>query len=301
MAEYIWLNGQVLPMGEARIGVEDRGFQFADGVYEVVRFYGGKCFTLDQHLARLEKSAAALRIPLPLPLGELKTAIRDLVRRNGELEGMVYLQLTRGEAERSHPFPKHPKPTLLFYTRALGPVWQPGEGEGVKILSIADERWNRCWVKSVALLPNIMAKQEAIEADCDEAVFILDGTITECSASNIFFVKGSKVHTHPAGSRVLPGITRQVLTQICSDLGVELVEEGMPADQARNADEIFITSTTREVNWVRQWDGKVVAGGKCGRLTHLLHSAYRKLVLAQTAKTPHEPARAAAGSVQLAS
>ena len=292
MAEYIWLNGEVLPMGEARIGVEDRGFQFADGVYEVVRFYGGKCFTLDEHMSRLEKSAGALRIPLPLPLPALKSAITDLVRRNAELEGMVYLQLTRGEAERSHPFPKHAKPTLLFYTRALPPVWQPGEGQGVKILSIADERWNRCWVKSLALLPNILAKQEAVEADCDEAVFILDGVVTECSTCNIFFVKGSKLHTHPAGSRVLPGITRHVLTGICRDLGIELIEQGMPADDAHHADEIFVTSTTREVNWVRQWDGKTVGSGKCGRLTHALHGAYRKMVLAQTARTAHEPAHA---------
>lgn len=295
MAEYIWLNGQVLPMGEARIGVEDRGFQFADGVYEVVRFYGGRCFTLDEHMSRLEKSAAGLRIPLPLPLAELKTAIRDLVRRNGELEGMVYLQLTRGEAERSHPFPRHPRPTLLFYTRALPPVWQPGEGHGVKLLSIADERWNRCWVKSLALLPNIMAKQEAVEADCDEAVFVLDGVVTECAASNIFFVKDSKVHTHPAGNRVLPGITRQVLREICRDLGIELVEKGMPASEARQADEVFITSTTREVNWVRQWDAKTVGTGRCGKVTHALHAAYRDMVMAQTARTVHESARAIVG------
>jgi D-alanine transaminase len=298
VAEYIWLNGQILPMGEARIGVEDRGFQFADGVYEVIRFYGGKCFTLDEHMERLDKSAAALRIPLPLPMPELKSAIKDLVRRNGELEGMVYLQLTRGEAHRSHPFPKHPRPTLLFYTRPLPPVWQPGEGQGVKILSIPDERWNRCWVKSLALLPNILAKQEAIEANCDEAVFILDGVVTECSSTNIFFVKGSKLHTHPAGSRVLPGITRQVLSRICRDLGVELVEKGMPADEARLADEIFVTSTTRELNWVRQWDGKTVAGGKCGKLTHTLHAAYRKMVLSQTAQAArpaHETAQPVVG------
>lgn len=282
MAEYIWLNGQVLPMGEARVGVEDRGFQFADGVYEVVRFYNGKCFTLDEHIERLEKSATALRIALPLPAADLKSAIRDLVRRNGELEGMVYLQLTRGEAERSHPFPHNVQPTLLFYTRALGPVWQPGKGHGVKLLSIADERWNKCWIKSLALLPNILAKQEAIEAGCDEAVFVLDGIVTECSASNIFFVQGDTVHTHPVGGKVLPGITRLVLSRLCRELGITLVEQGMPAEEGRLADEIFITSTTRELNWVRQWDGKTVGGGKCGRVTQAIHEAYRKAVVSHT-------------------
>jgi D-alanine transaminase len=285
VAELVWLNGKITPFAQARVGLEDRGFQFADGVYEVVRFYRSRCFTLDEHMERLEQSATALRIPLPLDRVQLKQAIIDLVDRGGEGEGMVYLQLTRGEAPRAHPFPDTAKPTLLFYTRPLPAPWRPGEGDGIKLFSAADERWKKCWIKSLALLGNVLAKQQAIENGADEAVFIDGEIVTECSASNIFCVKRGSVYTHPVGPKVLPGITRLVVAQLCKQMNVPFVEAALTPREMQAAEEIFITSTTRELAWVREWDRKTVGGGKCGTLTKRLHEGYRDRVRAETGAT----------------
>src|SRR5258708_8398073 len=160
--EKIWINGEIIPMADARIGVEDRGFQFADGVYEVIRIYNGKTFTLAEHLARLTRSAEAIRIGLPISTGSLADEIRKLIAASAVREGMVYLQLTRGVCQRNHLIPAECKPTLLFYARPLPPPTIPGQGEGVKLLALPDERWKRCWIKSIALLPNVLAKSQAV-------------------------------------------------------------------------------------------------------------------------------------------
>src|SRR5579871_2459086 len=188
MNDLIWINGEIVAMSEARIGVEDRGFQFADGVYEVIRLYGGKPFTLDPHLDRLAQSAKGIELSVPLDRAALSNEIRKLAVKSGVGDGMVYLQLTRGVAPRNHLFPDKTKPTLLFYARPLPPPQLPGEGEGVKLVAVADERWKRCWIKSIALLPNVLAKNQAVAAGADEAVFIDGGVVTECSASNLFAV-----------------------------------------------------------------------------------------------------------------
>src|SRR5579864_4570729 len=186
MTEWIWMNGETIAMSEARVGVEDRGFQFADGVYEVIRLYRGRPFTLEPHLERLERSAAGIELAVPLARAALAAEIVKLVSKSGVRDGMVYLQLTRGVAPRNHLFPEQVRPTLLFYARPLPPPQLPGEGEGVKLLAVPDERWKRCWVKSIALLPNVLAKNQAVAAGADEAVFIEHGVVTECSASNLF-------------------------------------------------------------------------------------------------------------------
>ena len=279
--DLVWFNGEVKPLSQARIGLEDRGFNFADGVYEVVRFYRGKPFTLTDHLDRLVRSAAALRLTLPLPVDELAHEMRELIAQTAIMEGMVYLQLTRGEAPRAHLFPAVEKPTMFFYARPLPAPWQPGEGAGCKLMSVPDERWKRCWIKSLALLPNVMAKNDAIAAGHDEAVFIDDGRVTECSTCNIFTVKAGKLYTCPVGPKVLPGITRLVTFRLARELNIAVEEISLPLADALNADEVFITSTTREINWVRQWDGKTITG-ECGPITHKLHQAYVQAVKGQT-------------------
>jgi D-alanine transaminase len=281
--ELVWFNGKVMPLCQARIGLEDRGFNFADGVYEVVRFYRGRTFTLDEHMERLDRSASAIHLTLPVATSELKVQIRQLIDQTALLEGMIYLQLTRGEAPRSHPFPANTKPTLFFYARPLPAPWTPGDGEGCKIISVDDERWRRCWIKSLALLPNILAKQEAVTAGCDEAVFVHNGTITECCSSNIFSVRNGKVYTCPVGEKALPGITRLVVFRVAKRLGIPVEEVALPIDQAKAADEVFITSTTRELNWVKTWDNQPVDSGKCGPITRKLHEAYVEEVLKETA------------------
>jgi len=284
MSDWIWINGETIPISEARIGVEDRGYQFADGVYEVIRLYHGKPFTLDEHLQRLERSAQGIHLAVSPERAALAAEIVKLVSRSGVRNGMVYLQLTRGVAERNHRFPSTPRPVLLFYARPLPPPQLPGEGEGVRLLALADERWKRCWIKSIALLPNVLAKNQAVTADADEAVFIDNGVVTECSSSNLFAVIGGKLVTHPVGSKVLPGITRSVLLDCAVNQGITVDERGFVEEEAIRAAELFITSTTREVSWVARWNDRYIGQARCGPVTLALHRALCKRVLAETAK-----------------
>ena len=283
MNELIWINGEVMRLADAKVGVEDRGYQFADGVYEVIRLYDGRPFTLREHLDRLEKSAAGIRMTLPMPPAALALEVLQFVPRAKVRDGMVYLQATRGCAARNHVFPKHCKPTVLFYVRELAPLDEPGEADGAALHTVPDERWRKCWIKSIALLPNVLAKNDAVAAGADEAVFVEGGVVSECSASNLFVVRGGKVMTHPVGPNVLPGITRAVLQQVAKQVGVEWVERPLRFDEAQGADEVFITSTTREISWVSKWDGKSVGGAKCGPVTLTLHRALRERVLQETA------------------
>jgi D-alanine transaminase len=272
MSELIWFNGETIPMSEARPAVEDRGSQFADGVYEVIRLYDGKPFTLAEHLERLRKSATGIQIPMPLGVDALADEIRKFIPKSGVRDGMVYLQLTRGVCPRNHLFPQPAcKPTLYYYCRPLPKILPPGEGAGAKLWSVPDERWKRCWIKSIALLANVLAKNEAVAKSADEAVFVEDGVVSECSASNFYAVIAGRVVTHPVGPKVLPGITRAVLLQVASELNVPVDERPLREDEAKAADEVFITSTTREISWVSTWNGKTVGGGKCGTITKRLH------------------------------
>ena len=285
MPEWIWINGEIVPMSEARVGVEDRGFQFADGVYEVIRVYNGKTFTMQQHLERLERSAVGIDLPLPLDRPALIAEIQKLLARTGVRDGMVYLQLTRGAAPRNHRFPENSKPTLLFYARPLPPPQLPGEGEGAKLIAVEDDRWKRCWIKCIALLPNVLAKHKAVTAGADEAVFIDSGVVTECSSSNLFAVIGGKLVTHPVGSKVLPGITRAVLLECAAALGIETDERSFVEEEAIRASELFITSTTREVSWVARWNDRYIGQGRCGQVTQALHRELNKEIQVEITAT----------------
>ena len=280
--ESIWLNGRIMPLAEARIGVEDRGFQFADGIYEVIRLYNGKPFALDAHLRRLQSSAADIQLALPIELADLQDEIAKFLARAPVRDGMIYLQLTRGVAPRNHAFGQC-KPTLLFYLRALPPIPDPPAAEGTKLLTVPDERWKRCWIKSIALLPNVLAKNQALAAGADEAVFIDNDLVTECSSSNVFAVIAQHLITHPVGSKVLPGITRQVLLELAPKLGLIVDERPFSEEEARRADEIFITSTTREISWVTRWNDRRVGQGRCGPITLKLHAALRQKIARETA------------------
>lgn len=274
--ERIWINGQVMPLAEARISVEDRGFQFADGVYEVIRLYDGRPFTLTEHLARLKRSADAVEIELPLTEAELAEHItRFIAAYSGD--GMIYLQLTRGNSPRNHPIPEESIPTLLFYTRPLPVQPAPGAAPGVKLLEVPDERWKRCWIKTIALLPNVLAKTKAVRQGYDEAVFVDDGIVTECSASNVCAIIKGRLVTHPVGPRVLPGVTRTVLFDCAKAIGIDVDERPPTVAEMLAADELFITSTTRELSWVAQWNEHIVAS-KCGATTLALHRQFQARV-----------------------
>jgi D-alanine transaminase len=280
----IWINGQVMPLAQASIGVEDRGYQFADGVYEVVRFYNGRFFTLREHMERLARSAEGIRLPLPMPIEQLQHELRNFLPLTNLRDGFIYLQLTRGVAERNHRFPKQQGHTLLWHARPLPPAKEAGEGEGVKLLSLADERWKRCWIKSIGLIANVLAKNDAVEAGYDEAVFVDREIITECSSSNIFAVLGGTLITHPVGAKVLPGITRLVVLDVAARLGIRVEERALREEEVRRADELFITSTTREVHWVQRYNDRYIGQGRCGAITIKLHRAFQDRVRAETAR-----------------
>jgi D-alanine transaminase len=282
MNELVWLNGEIVPLADAHVGIEDRGFQFADGVYEVIRLYNRKTFALDLHLQRLQKSAAGIQLAVPTALPTLAAEIRKFLPRASVNEGMIYLQLTRGSAPRSHAF-SQTKPTLLFYARDLPPLADLATSEGVKLITVPDERWKRCWIKSIALLPNVLAKNQALAVGADEAVFIENEVVTECSASNIFAVIGRKLVTHPVGSKVLPGITRAILLELAPKLGLTVDERPFREDEARRADELFITSTTREISWVARWNDHNIGQSRCGSITLKLNAALREKVEHETA------------------
>jgi D-alanine transaminase len=212
---------------------------------------------------------------------ELTREISRFIEKSPVREGMIYLQVTRGAAPRNHIFADS-KPTVLFYARPLPAVPPAGTGEGLKLISQNDERWQRCWIKSIALLPNVLAKNAAVSAGCDEAVFVEKGIVTECSASNFFAVAGGKVLTHPVGPKVLPGITRLVLMDLCRQLDVPFVERAISEAECLAADEVFITSTTKEVAWVAKWNDRVIGNGACGPITRKIHAAYQKLVAERT-------------------
>jgi D-alanine transaminase len=285
MPELVWLNGETLPLADARISVEDRGYQFADGVYEVIRIYNGRPFTLTEHLQRLRRSCDGIQLPSAFDLDDLSTEITRFIESSRVTDGMVYLQVTRGVAPRNHVFRSDgaTRPTILFYTRALPPLPPPGAGEGAKLHSVPDERWKRCWIKSIALLPNVLAKNTAVAAGADEAVFVENGIVTECSASNLFAVIKGQVITHPVGPKVLPGITRLLLLDLAKQIGVPLIERPLRESEALSADELFITSTTRELSWIGAWNDKPVGGGRCGPITRKLHEAFTARVRRDTA------------------
>jgi D-alanine transaminase len=282
MTDLIWLNGAILPMADARISVEDRGLQFADGVYEVIRLYNGRAFALTEHMDRLERSCAGISLTLPMATIELADHIVQFVRKTAVADAMVYLQATRGVAPRNHLFPRC-TPTLLFYIRPLPPIPDPGQAPGLKLISVPDERWRRCWIKSVALLANVLAKNAAIAAGADEAAFVENGLVSECSASNLFIVRAATLLTHPVGPRVLPGITRLLLLQLARRMSIPVIERPITEAECLTADEVFITSTTREIDWVARWNDKPVAPGRPGPLTIQLHRALQEKVKRDTA------------------
>ncbi|NTZ18675.1 D-amino-acid transaminase [Paenibacillus sp. JMULE4] len=262
---------------ELQISPEDRGYYFGDGVYEVFRVYHGRLYEAAAHFERWEKSAAALRIPLPLPSRELTGRLEELIRINGLSEGTVYMQVTRGAAPRSHPFPADTKPILMAYTtearRPLNTM-----KEGISAVTMEDIRWLRCDLKTLNLLPNVLAKQHAVDQGAGDVILHRNGTVTECSASNIMIVKDGAVITHPANHLILHGITRAVVLRLAQGLGLSVRETPFTLKELRAADEVFITGTTVEVTPVISVDGVPVADGRPGEITRRLQNEFEKTI-----------------------
>lgn len=270
----LYLNGEYLPIGQGRVSVEDRGFQFGDGVYEVMRAYGGKVFRMGQHLDRLERSLAFLQVPLPEPRAKIEEVCRRLL---GELkDATIYLQVTRGAAPRVHAFPKEIRPTMVGYAR---PYRADPPEKTWTLLSVEDDRWAHCDIKTICLLPNALAKQKAVQAGSDEALFVREeGTVTEGCTTNAFLVRGGAMVTHPADSRVLHGITRAAAIELAGELRVPLLEQRFTLRQALEADEFFMTGTGIHAMPVVSIDGKKIGTGTAGPVTQRLRAAFDDLV-----------------------
>lgn len=272
--ETVWLNGEYMALSDGSVSLEDRGLLFADGVYEVIAAYNGVPFLLDEHLARMVRSSDGIRLVSPHSTEERREVVHELVRRLNVPRAMIYGQLTRGSSRRSHPLPKEPTPTEYWFARELPPVVSRNYREGVKLVTHPEERWARCWIKSTSLLPNILAKQAAIDVGAFDALFVReDGIVTETSAANCYIVRNGEVFTHPANGRILGGCKRAFVMSQAAKAGIAFHEEFIPVENARAADEMFITSTTLNVLPVTSIDGEPVGDGAVGPVTIRLMEA----------------------------
>ncbi|KAF0192337.1 MAG: D-alanine transaminase [Gammaproteobacteria bacterium] len=270
-----YLNGEFLPLADARIPVMDRGFIFGDGVYEVIPVYNGRAFRLAQHLDRLGNSLAAIRIDNPLAARQWQKIIGEIVDQNGNGDQSVYVQITRGVAPRDHAFPNPTVPTV-FVTSS--PLKKPTADmlAGVAALTLEDIRWQYCHIKAITLLANILLRQQAIDAGCIEAILTKNGLVTEGAASNVFVVTGETLVTPPKGPHLLPGITRDVILDLARANGIRCAERDIGRDELVAADEIWLTSSTREILPVTVLDGRPVGNGRPGPLWTRVLALYQQ-------------------------
>jgi D-alanine transaminase len=260
-----YANGAFVPVADAKVSVLDRGFLFADGVYEVIPAYGGKPFALKEHLARLARSLRELQIANPHGEAEWAELAGKLMEHNGGGDCMIYFQVTRGAPEkRGHAFPSGVAPTVVGLCNALPSPSEVALRDGVGAITRPDIRWGRCDIKSVALLANILATQAASEQACNETILHRDGRITEGASSNVFAVLGKSVVTPPKGPEILSGITREVLLEALRAAKVTVQERRLTLNELRSADEVWLTSSTREVLPVTKLDGDPVGSRKPG-------------------------------------
>ncbi|CAM4233567.1 D-amino-acid transaminase [Lederbergia lenta] len=267
-------NDQIMDKNKVQIDIEDRGYQFGDGVYEVIRIYDGQLFTAEEHLTRFFSSAEKIKIVVPFPKEQLLRLIKQLINENKVNNGSIYMQITRGASPRNHVFPSaETKPVLTAYTKVVERPESALEN-GVEAIVADDIRWLRCDIKSLNLLPNLLAKQQATEKGCYESILHRDGTVTEGSSSNAYIIKDGKVKTHPATNLILNGITRQVIARLCDENQIPFYEEVFTVDELLAADEVFISSTTSEVMPVIRVDGKLFSDGKPGQITRKLQSLF---------------------------
>jgi len=274
----VFLNDRILPMEEARISPEDRGFLFADGVYEVVLALDGGLVLWEEHLRRMLYGLNELGIAEPDL--DLRKVARDLLAANGGGEGraIVYLQVTRGAAPRSHRYPPAgTPPTVYGYAKAAPDIASQTE-QGFGVLSVDDVRWSRCDIKSIGLLANSMAYERAHTEGAKEAVFVREGRIVEGAHTNVFLVIGGELHTPPEGRTMLSGVTRRAVIDLARGLGLPVCERAVHADEVAAAEEVFVTGTTSDVTPVVRWDGRTVGEGVPGPATRRIQAAYRELL-----------------------
>ena len=272
----IYLNGEFMPIEQARVPVLDRGFVFGDGVYELIPVYSRHPFRLAEHLRRLRASLDAIRLANPHDDAEWTRLVRRLIELNEPEDQSLYLHVTRGVAKRDHAFPKGVAPTVFIMSNALSRPPREQVEKGVGAITAADNRWLRCDIKAIALLPNVLLRQLAVDAGCVEAVLLRDGIMTEGAASNIFVVKDGILLAPPKNHLMLPGITYDVVLELAQVNGLKHEVRPVAESELRGADEAWLTSSTKEVLAIVRLDGKAVGGGVPGPLFRRIYALYQE-------------------------
>ncbi len=272
----VFLNGNFMPVEEARVPVLDRGFIFGDGVYELIPVYSRVPFRMDEHLARLERSLAAVRIRNPYGWDEWRDIILQLVAKQPFEDQGVYFQVTRGVAKRDHAFPKDSVPTVFIMSNPLVNPPQELVDRGAAAVTAADDRWRRCDIKSISLIGNCLLRQVSAEVGAAETILFREGTLTEASASNVFVVRDGVILSPPKSNLILPGITYDVIVEIAQAAGLPLEFRDIDEAEVRGAEEIWVTSSSKEVLAIVTLDGKPVAGGKPGPVFRRVHALYQE-------------------------
>lgn len=275
MTRTVYVNGQYLPENEATVSIFDRGFLFADGVYEVTSVIGGKLLDFDGHAVRLERSLNELEMTHPVTKDELLEIHRQLVERNEITDGLVYLQITRGAADRDFAYPKDAEPTIVLFTQNKpGLAQSPVADKGMKVISIEDQRWGRRDIKTVQLLYPSMGKMAAKAQGADDAWMVQDGFVTEGTSNNAYIIKDNVLVTRHLGNEILHGITRKAVLEFARVAQITVEERSFTMEEAKAADEAFITSATTFVMPVVQIDDKPIGSGQPGPLTKRLREIY---------------------------
>ncbi|MGB1580014.1 MAG: D-amino acid aminotransferase [Nevskiales bacterium] len=289
-----YLNGSFLPLTEARVSVLDRGFLFADGVYEVIPVYGGRAFSLTAHLQRLHRSLQAILLENPLNTAGWQDMIQSLLALDlaeaGSQDRMLYIQVTRGAtAARSHALPEKPEPTVLAFCQPLPVMPDAVRENGVSAITRPDTRWLHCDVKSIALLGNVLLSQQALSQGCNEAILLRDGQLTEGASSNVFVIRDGQVFTPPNSPELLPGITRDLVLTLTEQAGLARHEQAVSEAQLRAAEEIWITSSTRELYPVTRLDEQAIGNGKPGPLWARVYQEFQDFKRAYAAQRNSDP------------
>ncbi|HUH86530.1 MAG TPA: D-amino acid aminotransferase [Pusillimonas sp.] len=274
----VYLNGQYLRLADAKISVLDRGFIFGDGIYEVVPFYKGKPFRMDEHLGRLERSLASIGIDPGFSRDDWRALVTEMAARTAHAYFTIYLQVTRGPAKRDHAFPEAPTPTVFCMASPFTPPSAQQREQGLTAISVPDVRWLRCEIKSISLLGNVLAKQQAVEAGVDEVVQFRDGFLTEGASCNVWVVRNGVLLAPPLNNLILEGVRYRFLEQLAAQKGIAFEARKISQDEVAQADEIMLSSATKEVLPVVQYNGRPVGSGKPGPIYAALRSAYDQIL-----------------------
>ena len=275
MGELAYVNGAFGPIGEAKVSVEDRGFQFGDGIYEVIVAYDGRLFLVEQHLRRLRRSAAGIALDYDFEGRSLEPIIAEGLRRSELGDALIYVQITRGAAPRSHAIPAGLTPTVVMTFKPLPRLPDGLRERGAKVITTLDTRWANCYIKAITLLPNVLAKNDALRRGYDDAIFVsADGEVRECTSANIFVVSRGSLLIPPRNESILHGVTQGYLIELASSIGLNVREEVVRLESLRRADEVFMSGTAAEVLAITSIDDRVVGDGHVGPITQRLYHEF---------------------------